>query len=136
MVGQNVKMSFFFLFQFLQQFRHYESNLQVFKLDPSNANKTLGDLVMFISQVWLQSIHGMINKRININNWLNTLYLVNGKEKCWGINVSFLTDAVNCTGTCNVPVMRILGVWCLHWCWLFCLKRSDDYFLLLWYCFH
>lgn len=37
--------------EFLQQFRHYESNLQVFKLDPSNANKTLGDLVMFISQV-------------------------------------------------------------------------------------
>lgn len=40
-----------FVFQFLQQFRHYESNLQIFKLDPSNANKTLGDLVMFISQV-------------------------------------------------------------------------------------
>jgi len=37
--------------EFLQQFRHYESNLQIFKLDPSNANKTLGDLVMFISQV-------------------------------------------------------------------------------------
>ena len=40
-----------FVFQFLQQFRHYESNLQIFKLDPSNANKILGDLVMFISQV-------------------------------------------------------------------------------------
>ncbi|KAJ7392999.1 Protein SDA1 [Desmophyllum pertusum] len=37
--------------EFLQQFRHYESNLQIFKLDPSTANKTLADLVMFISQV-------------------------------------------------------------------------------------
>lgn len=37
--------------EFFQQFRHYESNLQIFKLDPSNENKTLGDLVMFISQV-------------------------------------------------------------------------------------
>lgn len=43
-------IAFHFL-QFLQQFRHYESNLQIFQLDPSNANKTLGDLVMFISQV-------------------------------------------------------------------------------------
>ncbi|XP_015766763.1 PREDICTED: protein SDA1 homolog [Acropora digitifera] len=40
-----------FLFQFFQQFRHYESNIQIFKLDPSNENKTLGELAMFISQV-------------------------------------------------------------------------------------
>lgn len=37
--------------EFFQQFRHYESNLQIFKLDPSNENKTLGELAMFISQV-------------------------------------------------------------------------------------
>lgn len=37
--------------EFGQQFRHYESNLQIFKLDPSSANKTLADLVMFLSQV-------------------------------------------------------------------------------------
>ncbi|XP_067041403.1 protein SDA1 homolog [Acropora muricata] len=37
--------------EFFQQFRHYESNIQIFKLDPSNENKTLGELAMFISQV-------------------------------------------------------------------------------------
>ena len=40
-----------FFFQFFQQFRHFECSIQIFELDPSNANKTLGELVMFICQV-------------------------------------------------------------------------------------
>lgn len=37
--------------EFFQQFRHFECSIQIFELDPSNANKTLGELVMFICQV-------------------------------------------------------------------------------------
>lgn len=37
--------------EFLQQYRHYQSNVQIFKLQPDKANKELADLVMFLAQV-------------------------------------------------------------------------------------
>ncbi|XP_062334306.1 protein SDA1 homolog isoform X3 [Osmerus eperlanus] len=37
--------------EFLQQYRHYQSNVQIFKLQPDKPNKELGDLVMFLAQV-------------------------------------------------------------------------------------
>ncbi|XP_056010430.1 protein SDA1 homolog [Ostrea edulis] len=37
--------------EFLQQYRHYESNLQIFQLKPSAYSKTLEELVLFVAQV-------------------------------------------------------------------------------------
>ncbi|XP_032425762.1 protein SDA1 homolog [Xiphophorus hellerii] len=37
--------------EFLQQYRHYQSNVEIFKLQPDKANKDLAELVMFLSQV-------------------------------------------------------------------------------------
>ncbi|KAJ8402331.1 hypothetical protein AAFF_G00368200 [Aldrovandia affinis] len=37
--------------EFLQQYRHYQSNVHVFKLQPDKPNKELADLVMFLAQV-------------------------------------------------------------------------------------
>ncbi|XP_034402561.1 protein SDA1 homolog [Cyclopterus lumpus] len=37
--------------EFQQQYRHYQSNLQIFKLQPDKPNKELADLVMFLAQV-------------------------------------------------------------------------------------
>lgn len=37
--------------EFLQQFRHYQSNVQIFKLQPDKPNKELAELVMFLAQV-------------------------------------------------------------------------------------
>lgn len=37
--------------EFLQQYRHYESNLQIFQLKPSTYSKTLEELVLFVAQV-------------------------------------------------------------------------------------
>ncbi|XP_013923174.1 PREDICTED: protein SDA1 homolog [Thamnophis sirtalis] len=37
--------------EFLQQYRHYKSNVEIFKLQPAKPNKELGELVMFLSQV-------------------------------------------------------------------------------------
>ncbi|KAG7477110.1 hypothetical protein MATL_G00090680 [Megalops atlanticus] len=37
--------------EFLQQYRHYQSNVEVFKLQPDKPNKELADLVMFLAQV-------------------------------------------------------------------------------------
>ncbi|KAJ8338953.1 hypothetical protein SKAU_G00357390 [Synaphobranchus kaupii] len=37
--------------EFMQQYRHYQSNVQVFKLQPGKSNKELSDLVMFLAQV-------------------------------------------------------------------------------------
>ncbi|XP_075912644.1 protein SDA1 homolog [Petromyzon marinus] len=37
--------------EFLQQYRHYESKLEVFQLHPEQPNKELGELIMFIAQV-------------------------------------------------------------------------------------
>uniref|UniRef100_W5M9C4 Protein SDA1 n=1 Tax=Lepisosteus oculatus TaxID=7918 RepID=W5M9C4_LEPOC len=37
--------------EFLQQYRHYQSNVQIFKLKPDKPNKELAELVMFLAQV-------------------------------------------------------------------------------------
>uniref|UniRef100_A0A7N8YI41 Protein SDA1 n=1 Tax=Mastacembelus armatus TaxID=205130 RepID=A0A7N8YI41_9TELE len=37
--------------EFLQQYRHYQSNVQIFKLQPDKPNRELADLVMFLAQV-------------------------------------------------------------------------------------
>ncbi|KAI4881468.1 hypothetical protein NFI96_012214 [Prochilodus magdalenae] len=37
--------------EFLQQFRHYQSNIQIFKHQPDKPNKDLAELVMFLAQV-------------------------------------------------------------------------------------
>ncbi|XP_012672364.1 protein SDA1 homolog [Clupea harengus] len=37
--------------EFLQQYRHYQSNVQIFKHQPDKANKELADLSMFLAQV-------------------------------------------------------------------------------------
>lgn len=37
--------------EFVQQFRHFESTLQVFELGPSEYSKALDEQVMFLSQV-------------------------------------------------------------------------------------
>ncbi|XP_030836828.1 protein SDA1 homolog [Strongylocentrotus purpuratus] len=37
--------------EFLQQYRHYQSNVQVFQLKPSQYSKSLEELTMFLSQV-------------------------------------------------------------------------------------
>ncbi|XP_070613006.1 protein SDA1 homolog [Erythrolamprus reginae] len=37
--------------EFLQQYRHYRSNVEIFKLQPEKPNKELGELVMFLAQV-------------------------------------------------------------------------------------
>lgn len=39
------------LLQFLQQYRHYQSNVEIFKLQPDKANREMAELVMFLSQV-------------------------------------------------------------------------------------
>ncbi|KAF7252235.1 hypothetical protein EYD10_01782 [Varanus komodoensis] len=36
---------------FLQQYRHYQSNVEIFRLQPSKSNKELAELVMFLAQV-------------------------------------------------------------------------------------
>ncbi|XP_029301366.1 protein SDA1 homolog [Cottoperca gobio] len=37
--------------EFQQQYRHYQSNVQIFKLQPDKPNKELADLTMFLAQV-------------------------------------------------------------------------------------
>ncbi|XP_034565936.1 protein SDA1 homolog [Notolabrus celidotus] len=37
--------------EFQQQYRHYQSNVQIFKLQPDKPNKELADLVMFLAQI-------------------------------------------------------------------------------------
>jgi len=39
----------------LQQYRHYQSNVEIFKHQPDKSNKDLADLVMFLAQVWMCS---------------------------------------------------------------------------------
>ncbi|XP_053702265.1 protein SDA1 homolog [Synchiropus splendidus] len=40
-----------YLEEFLQQYRHFESNVQIFRLQPDKPNKELAELVMFLAQV-------------------------------------------------------------------------------------
>ncbi|XP_053109001.1 protein SDA1 homolog [Hemicordylus capensis] len=37
--------------EFLQQYRHYQSNVEIFKLQPNKPSKKLAELVMFLAQV-------------------------------------------------------------------------------------
>ena len=37
--------------EFLQQYRHFQSILEIFRLKPDQENKSLDDLVIFIAQV-------------------------------------------------------------------------------------
>ncbi|XP_067948018.1 protein SDA1 homolog [Watersipora subatra] len=37
--------------EFQQQFRHYQSSVEIFQLNPSQFNKTLSELIMFLGQV-------------------------------------------------------------------------------------
>lgn len=37
--------------QFLQQYQHYKSTLELFRLDPTLYNKNLDELVTFLAQV-------------------------------------------------------------------------------------
>ncbi|KAK7143194.1 hypothetical protein R3I93_014384 [Phoxinus phoxinus] len=37
--------------EFMQQYRHYQSNVEIFKHQPDKSNKDLADLVMFLAQV-------------------------------------------------------------------------------------
>lgn len=43
-------LNFIFL-QFLQQYNHYKSNVEIFKLQPNKPSKELAELVMFMAQV-------------------------------------------------------------------------------------
>uniref|UniRef100_A0A8D1ESW3 Protein SDA1 n=1 Tax=Sus scrofa TaxID=9823 RepID=A0A8D1ESW3_PIG len=44
------QFNFIFL-QFLQQYNHYKSNVEIFKLQPNKPSKELAELVMFMAQV-------------------------------------------------------------------------------------
>ncbi|KAJ7327227.1 hypothetical protein JRQ81_016986 [Phrynocephalus forsythii] len=37
--------------EFLQQYRHYQANVEIFKLQPAKSNKELAELVIFLAQV-------------------------------------------------------------------------------------
>ena len=47
---ETVKLCSFPL-QFLQQYNHYKSNMEIFKLQPNKPSKELAELVMFMAQV-------------------------------------------------------------------------------------
>lgn len=44
-------LKYFFYFQFIQQYHHFESMLKVFRLQPDKFIKGLDDLVIFVAQV-------------------------------------------------------------------------------------
>lgn len=46
--------------QFLQQYRHYQSNVHIFKLQPDKSNKEMQDLVMFLAQVTLHLMYSTV----------------------------------------------------------------------------
>lgn len=52
--------------EFDQQYRHYQNTVEVFRLNPSQSNKSLDELVMFLAQVGFLSLIIMFNLR---NNW-------------------------------------------------------------------
>lgn len=60
----NVAIVTLWLFlQFLQQYRHYQSNVQIFKLQPDKPNKELAELVMFLAQVSNQNTRICVSSR-------------------------------------------------------------------------
>ena len=38
--------------EFIQQWRHYESALSIFRLKPDSESSEFGDLITFLSHVW------------------------------------------------------------------------------------
>lgn len=41
--------------EFLQQYRHFQGIVEIFRLNPGEENKSLDELVMFIAQVRLKT---------------------------------------------------------------------------------
>ena len=73
--------------QFLQQYRHYQSNVQIFKLQPDKPNKELADLAMFLAQVSSVPLqHHWINY-INIPVVLSSLYCTDKESVSWFLQV-------------------------------------------------
>ena len=59
--------------QFLQQYHHFQANLELFRLQPSQESKTIQDLVMFLSQVgWypLTPIHNPQWDQTEVSSYL------------------------------------------------------------------
>lgn len=48
--------------EFEQQYRHYQNTVEVFRLNPGQANKSLDELVMFLAQVNKISVHYLFLK--------------------------------------------------------------------------
>jgi hypothetical protein len=46
--------------EFLQQWNHYNSILQIFKLNPDEQPQRFRELVTFIAQVWIEHLHGVV----------------------------------------------------------------------------
>lgn len=44
-------LTYFIFVQFLQQYNHYKSNVEIFRLQPNKPSKELAELVMFMAQV-------------------------------------------------------------------------------------
>lgn len=53
LISVYINLFFAFILQFLQQYNHFESLLQLFRLQPSQFNKNLDELIMFLAQVTL-----------------------------------------------------------------------------------
>uniref|UniRef100_A0A3B5KZB1 Protein SDA1 n=1 Tax=Xiphophorus couchianus TaxID=32473 RepID=A0A3B5KZB1_9TELE len=83
--------------EFLQQYRHYQSNVAIFKLQPDKANKDLAELVMFLSQVahcytqqlstfpldlseLLRSYHTIIEPELRMQTFCKALILLRNKD--------------------------------------------------------
>lgn len=44
-------LTFHFSLQFMQQYRHYQATMEVFRLHPDQSDKNLEEIVMFLAQV-------------------------------------------------------------------------------------
>uniref|UniRef100_A0A8C5EHP7 Protein SDA1 n=1 Tax=Gouania willdenowi TaxID=441366 RepID=A0A8C5EHP7_GOUWI len=72
--------------EFLQQYRHYQSNVQIFRLQPDKSNKDLAELVMFLAQV--KDILYNVSV-LDINTFCKALILLRNKDL---INASRLLE--------------------------------------------
>ncbi|CAI5784818.1 protein SDA1 homolog [Podarcis lilfordi] len=50
--------------EFLQQYRHYQSNVEIFKLQPAKPSKDLAELVMFLAQTFCKALILLRNKNL------------------------------------------------------------------------
>lgn len=63
--------------EFLQQYRHFQSTVEIFRLSPDQQNKSLDELVIFIAQVRIgasYSIEFSFTKKKTINRSLNATW--------------------------------------------------------------